>query len=185
MDTYRFLDYLSLPVALFAGYAFLEMLKSPAPWKKALAVLVILLVIPSSLLTVAYYAGPAYQQAPADDVIALQWMKDNTPANAIVFENPTSFPRVSMLSGRVVSYTGQYMDQFHGVNLQWPMEQIMRTTDPAQLHQQLVEYNVSYVFLGSQEREYAFADPLKDPAYFKLAYGDEVAPGTKIYQVLA
>jgi hypothetical protein len=180
MDTYRFLDFLSLPVAIFAGYAFREMLKSPARWKKALAVLAILLIVPSSLIITAFYAGPAYQQAPADDVIALQWMKENTPANAIVFENPTPFPRVSLLSGRVVSYTGQYMDQFHGVNLQWPMEQIMRTTDPAQLHQQLVEYNVSYVFLGSQEREYAFADLLKDGAYFKLAYGDEVATGTKL-----
>jgi hypothetical protein len=185
MDTYRFLDFLSLPIAIFAGYAFWEMLKAPAAWKKALAVLAILLIVPSSLLTAAYYAGVAYQQAPADDVIALQWMKDNTPANAIVFENPTPFPRVSILSGRVVSYTGNYMDQFHGVNLQWPMEQIMRTTDPAELHQQLVTYNVSYVFLGSQERGYAFAAPLKDTAYFKLVYGDEVVQGTKIYQVLA
>jgi uncharacterized membrane protein len=89
-----------------------------------------------------------------------------------------------MLSGRVVSYTGQYMDQFHGVNLQWPMEQIMRTTDPAQLHQQLVSYHVSYVFLGSQERGHAFATPLKDTTYFKLVYGDENSSSTKIYQVI-
>ena len=110
-------------------------------------------------------------------------MKDNTPANAIVFENPTPFPRVSMLSGRVVSYTGQYMDQFHGVNLQWPMEQIMRTTNSSQLHRKMVEYNISYVFLGSQERGSAFAVPLQDPAYFKLIYGDENSPDTKIYQI--
>lgn len=185
MDTYRFLDFLSLPLALFAGYAFLEMLESSAVWKKALAVLAILLVVPSSAITAALYTGPAYQQAPADDVMALQWMREHTPADAIVFENPSPFPRVSMLSGRLVAYTGQYMDQFHGVNLQWPMEQIMRTTDPAQLHRQLVSYNVSYVFLGSQERSHAFAIPLKDTAYFSLVYGDEADGGTKIYRVLA
>ncbi|HEY3274158.1 MAG TPA: hypothetical protein VGJ92_10360, partial [Methanocella sp.] len=156
----------------------------PALWKKALAVLVILLIVPSSLITAVYYASPAYQQAPADDVLAAQWLKDNTPVNAIVFENPTPFPRVSMLSGRVVSYTGQYMDQFHGVNLQWPMEQIMRTTNSSQLHEKLVEYNVSYVFLGSQERGSDFAVPLQDPAYFKLVYGDEAGQGTKIYRIL-
>ena len=114
---------------------------------------------------------------------ALLWLKDNTPANAIVFENPSPFPRVSMLSGHAVSYTGQYMDQFHGVNLQWPMEQIMRTTNSTELHQQLVDFNVSYVFLGSQERGYDFATPLKDPAYFTLVYGDESGQGTKIYGV--
>ena len=183
MDTYRFLDFLSLPLALFAGYAFWEMLKAPAAWKKALAILVILVIVPSSLITVVYYASPGYQQAPADDVMASQWLKDNTPANAIVFENPTPFPRVSMLSGRVVSYTGQYMDQFHGVNLQWPMEQIMRTTNSSQLHRKMVEYNISYVFLGSQERGSAFAVPLQDPAYFKLIYGDENSQDTKIYQI--
>ncbi|HEY3273134.1 MAG TPA: hypothetical protein VGJ92_05195 [Methanocella sp.] len=184
MDTYRFFDFLSLPMALFAGYAFWEMLKSSTLWKKALAVLVILLIVPSSLITAVYYTSPAYQQAPADDVTALQWMKDNTPANAIVFENPSPFPRVSLLSGRVVSYTGQYMDQFHGINLQWPMEQIMRTTNSTELHQKLVEYNVSYVFLGSQERGSAFAVPLKDPAYFEIVYGDESSQSTKIYRIL-
>jgi uncharacterized membrane protein len=185
MDTYRFLDFLSLPLALFAGYSFWEMLKSPAIWKKALAVLVILLIIPSSLITAAYYAGAAYEQAPADDVLASQWLKDNTPKDAIVFENPSPFPRVSMLSGRVVSYTGNYMDQFHGVNLQWPMEQIMRETDASMLHQELANYHVSYVFLGSQERSYAFSVPLKNSTYFELVYGDEAGSGTKIYRVLA
>jgi uncharacterized membrane protein len=183
MDTYRFLDFLSLPLALFAGYAFWEMLKAPALWKKALAVLVILLIVPSSLITTVYYASPAYQQAPADDVLAAQWLKDNTPVDAIVFENPTPFPRVSMLSGRVVSYTGQYMDQFHGVNLQWPMEQIMRTTNSTELHRKLIEYDISYVFLGSQERGSDFAVPLQDPAYFELVYGDEAGQGTKIYRI--
>jgi hypothetical protein len=183
MDTYRFLDFLSIPLAIFAGYAFWEMLKAPRLWKKALAVLVILLIVPSSLIMAAYYAGAAYQQAPADDVDAAHWLKDNTPASAIVFENPSPFPRVSMLSGHVVSYTGQYMDQFHGVNLQWPMEQIMRTTNSTQLHRQLVDFNVSYVFLGSQERGKDFVTPLKDPAYFTLVYGDESGQGTKIYQV--
>jgi len=184
MDTYRFLDFLSLPLALFAGYVFWQMIASRQALLKIIAVLAILLIIPSSIIIAAYYNGEPYQQASPDDVSALQWIKDNTPKDAIVFENPTSFPRVSALSGRAVSYTGQYMDQFHGVNLHYQMQDIMHTSDPAMLHEKLGSYNVSYVFLGSQEMSSPFAGPLTNTTYFRLVYGDSTSAGTKVYKVL-
>jgi hypothetical protein len=184
MDTYRFLDFLSLPLALFAGYTFWKMFVSRQALLKIVAVLAILLIIPSSIVIAVYYNGEPYQQASPDDVSALQWIKDNTPKDAIIFENPSPFPRVSALSGRAVSYTGQYMDQFHGVNLQWQMEDIMHMSDPLSLHEQLRYYNVSYVFLGSQEKNYPFAGTLTNTTYFELVYGDSTASGTKVYKVL-
>ena len=146
--------------------------------------LAILLIIPSSIIIAVYYNGEPYQQASPDDVSALQWIKDNTPKDAIVFENPSPFPRVSALSGRAVPYTGQYMDQFHGVNLQYQMEDIMHMSDPAALKETLSYYNASYVFLGSQEKNSPFAGTLTNTTYFKLVYGDVATAGTKVYKVL-
>lgn len=183
MDTYRFLDFLSLPLAIFAGYVLWQMIASRQALLKIVAVLAVLLIIPSSIIIAAYYNGEPYQQAPPDDVSALQWIKDNTPKDAIVFENPSSFPRVSALSGRTVSYTGQYMDQFHGVNLHYQMADIMHTTDPGMLHEKLRSYNVSYVFLGSQEMSAPFAGTLTNTTYFQIVYGNGNAVGTKVYKV--
>ncbi len=184
MDTYRFLDFLSLPLAVFAGYTFWRMLVSRKALVKIVAVLAILMIVPSSIIIAVYYTGEPYEQASPDDVAALQWIKDNTPKDAIIFENPSPFPRVSALSGRAVPYNGQYMDQFHGVNLQWQMEDIEHATDPAILQEALTYYNASYVFLGSQEKNYPFAGTLTNTTYFELVYGDSYTAGTKVYKVL-
>ena len=60
----------------------------------------------------------------------------------------------------------------------------MKMIDPAMLHQTLAMYNVSYVFMGSQEQGHPFAGALRNTTNFALVYGDEGNTGTKVYEVL-
>ena len=98
-NTYRFLVYLGLPVSLFAGLTLSGWLASGKTWKIAVAVLAILVMLPSTAAIVLFYSDSSYVHATPADVKALAWVKDNTPPGAVVFEEPTHFVRLPVLTG--------------------------------------------------------------------------------------
>jgi hypothetical protein len=181
-NTYRFLTYLTLPVSLFSGLVFSRWLASPKIGRFAVALAVILLMLPSTFLIVDYYANNQLVSfdTPAD-VKAIGWIKENTPMDAIIYEKPSYFVSIPLLSGRGVAYAGKaYTRQYHGVFLQNESGRIMNETDPEAIRSGLMQFNASYVFLGTRERDYPFASALNDTRYFHNVYD---ADGVRIYKV--
>ena len=87
-NTYRFLVYLGLPVSLFAGLTLSGWLASGKTWKIAVAVLAILVMLPSTAAIVLFYSDSSYVHATPADVKALAWVKDNTPPGASSSRSP-------------------------------------------------------------------------------------------------
>ncbi len=180
-NTYRFLVFLGLPVSLFAGLGLSGWLSSGRAWKIALAGLVILAMVPSTLAIVMFYNDSPYVHATPADVNALAWVKENTPANAIFYEEPTHFVRLPVLTGRDVSYAGNvYTWQYHNVDRQPEMEGILHMADREALYGELVKNRVDYVFVGSKEAGYPFAVALEGMDKVRLVYDHD---GVKIYKV--
>ncbi|MCD1295518.1 hypothetical protein CUJ83_10955 [Methanocella sp. CWC-04] len=182
VNTYRFLVFLALPVALFAGFMMSEWLSSPKFLKKSAAVLIILLMVPSTAILALYYNESSYTHASPGDMKAMYWLKENTPVNAIIYEEPSHFPRIPAVTGRQIAYSGQlYTIQYHNVDRQAEMESLLKMTDPAMLYGKFLEYGVNYVFVGSKESWQPFTSALSDESFFKAVYDRN---GVKIYEVL-
>ncbi|BAI62089.1 conserved hypothetical protein [Methanocella paludicola SANAE] len=182
-NTYRFLTYLSLPVALFAGSVLYGWLSSESALRKAGAIAIILIMVPSTFMVAGYYVyAPKNSLASPMDVRAVEWIKDNTPVNAIVYENPDHFPRVPIISGRNILYAAQtYVSQYHGADWLGPMESILKIDDPQTVYDTLAQYNVNYVLMGGKEQTGSMAIVLSNTTYFKNVYTEG---NFKIYEVV-
>lgn len=181
VNTYRFLVYLALPVSLFSGLVFSRWLASRSLLKAGIAAAVIIMMIPSTAIMVGFYNDSSYTHATTAEYDALVWLKDNTPKNAIVFEEPGFFPRVPVITGRDVAYAGEiYTSQYHNLDLQADAHGIMDISDPATLHDRLAQYKASYVFVGMRESGYLMAYALDDTQYFLPVYDRD---GVRIYEV--
>jgi uncharacterized membrane protein len=182
VNTYRFLVYAALPVSLFAGLVFSRWLASRNALKMAVTAAVILLMVPSTAIMVAFYDGSSYVHATSAEYEGLAWLKDNTPKNAIVFEEPGFFPRVPVVTGRDVAYSGEiYTIQYHNVDLQADSYVILSIADPAALYDRLAQYHVDYVFVGQRESSFPFVGALQDTQYFQPVYDKD---GVTIYEVV-
>lgn len=181
LNTYRFLDYLALPLSLFAGFVLSRWLFSGKLWQLAIAAIVILLMILSTAIIVGFYDQSTYTHATTAEYNGLLWLRENAPKNAIIFEEPGFFPRAPVVTGRDVAYSGEiYTMQYHNVDLQAQMYDIMSITDPGMLYDTLAGHNVSYVFVGLREASHPFAQALADPNVFTLVYDKD---GVRIYEV--
>jgi len=181
VNTYRFLVYMALPVSLFSGLVLSRWLSSWKVWMIAVAIAVILVMIPSTVILIGFYSDSPYTHATPVEYPALMWIKANTPANAIIYEEPGFFPRVPILTGRDVAYAGEiYTIQYHNVDLQADASSIMDITDPASLYDKLTQYKVNYVFVGERESTQPFVAALTNTTYFTPVYDQD---GVIIYQV--
>ena len=181
VNTYRFLVYMALPVSMFAGLVFSRWLSSGKTWMKAVAILVILLMVPSTFIMVGFYNDSSYTHATTAEYNGLVWIKNNTPTNAIIFEEPGFFPRVPVVTGRDVAYSGEiYTSQYHNVDLQDDAYSIMSITNSSSLYDRLSQYHVNYVFLGLRESTHPFVTALTDTDYFTPVYDKD---GVIVYQL--
>ena len=190
-NSYRFLVFLWLPVALFASYyisvaitRFRAARFSSAKMSlKVLAIVIALvLALPTSYLLWDFYnSNDSYVLASPAELQALQWITANTSKDAIFLEAPSTFPRIPLETGRRVVFAGPiYTIQYNGVNLQTQIEALMNERNAESLSLSLKQYNVSYVFVGSREQQYEIATTLKDATYFQSVYSN---PGVTIYKV--
>ena len=189
-NSYRFLVYLWLPVALFASYYISTAVAGLTAARfssakislKVLAIVAaLLLALPTSCLLWDFYNAGSYVLASPAEVQALQWIKGNTPKDAIFLEAPSTFPRIPIETGRRVVFAGSiYTIQYHGVDLQTEIDALMNERSPESLSLSLMQHNVSYVFVGSREQPYQTATTLKDTNYFQNVYSN---PMVTIYKV--
>jgi hypothetical protein len=189
-NSYRFLVYLWLPVAVFASYYISKAVaKAPSKnfWsrKKALEVLAILtavfLALPTSYMLWGFYNNETYVLASPNEVQAMQWIKTNTSKDAIFLEEPSTFPRIPSETGRRLAFAGElYAIQYHGIDLQQEINALMNERSPQLLSLGLKQNNVSYVFIGSHEQQYQIATTVKDSRYFESVYSN---PTVTIYKL--
>ncbi|MGZ8891393.1 MAG: hypothetical protein ACXW1R_00355 [Halobacteriota archaeon] len=189
-NSYRFLVYLWLPVAIFASYymaAVFAKLPREHFWSKtkALKILAILaalcLALPTSVMLWEFYNGETYVFASSDELQAMQWIRANTSKDAIFLEEPSNFPRIPFETGRRLAFAGElYAIQYNGIDLQQQINALMNERSPEILSLNLKQNNVSYVFVGSHEQQYEIAKTVKDLNYFEIVYSN---PSVIIYKL--
>jgi hypothetical protein len=189
-NSYRFLVYLWLPVAIFASYYMAAVFAKPPRehfWSKtkALKILAILaalcLALPTSVMLWEFYNGTTYVFASSDELQAMQWIRANTSKDAIFLEEPSTFPRIPFETGRRLAFAGElYAIQYNGIDLQQQINALMNERSPEVLSLNLKQNNVSYVFVGSHEPQYEIAKTVKDPNYFEIVYSN---PSVIIYKL--
>ncbi|MDI6888178.1 MAG: hypothetical protein QMC78_00575 [Methanocellales archaeon] len=181
-NTYRFLVYLTMPASIFSGYWIHDLYNRLSPPRRYLPLLAVLLILPSTMILVGFYAVGTYTHADANEVRALNWICENTPDDAVFLEEPSHFPRIPLVTGRRIAYAGQlYMTQYHGVDDWSNVNSLFYETDASQLNKDLHLRDVSYVFVGHREAKYPISNTLRDANYFKNAYDyDDV----QIYRVI-
>ncbi|MGZ7167030.1 MAG: hypothetical protein ACXVIP_01310 [Halobacteriota archaeon] len=190
-NTYRFLVFLYLPIAVFASFYIASTIQTiraarrlsrPALLKIAAIVAALVLALPSTYMLWQFYNNDTYTLATTDEVAALDWAKSNTGKDAIFLEEPSTFPRVPLETGRQVAFAGPlYTLQYHGVSLQTEIDTVMNEHSSKSLSQDLQQLNVSYVFIGSREQHYEIATTVKDQNYFESVYSN---PTVAIYRVI-
>ena len=189
-DTYRFLVYLYIPIAVFASYyvsqALLELkqhgLSSKVVIIKASVVTIALIcALPTSVMMFEFYNGHSYLHIPNDELKAMDWIKSNTHKNSIFLEEPSTFPKIPLMTGRRLVFAGGlYTTQYHGVDKYAEINSILNESNPAKLSSELKSLNVSYVFIGHEERAYRIPSTIADDYYFEKVYDREMI---QIYKV--
>jgi hypothetical protein len=189
-NSYRFLVYLWLPIALFASYyisTVIAKVSSEGFWSKKRAIKiaavteVVLCAFPTSYALWEFYNEDTYIHASTDELQAAQWIKANTSKDAIFFEEPSAFPRIPFTTGRLLAFAGAiYAIQYHGINLQQKADALMNERNPELLRLGLTQFNVSYVFVGPRERGYAIATTVNNSSYFERVYSN---PTVDIYEL--
>jgi len=189
-NSYRFLVFLYLPVAIFASFyiaTVIRTLKSVRRSSRATLVsigtiaIALFLAFPTSYMMWQFYDNGAYVLASRDELQALQWAKGNTSKDAIFLEEPAAFPRVPLETGRRLAFAGPlYTMQYHGVDLQKGIDTLMNERDPRALALGLKQINVSYVFIGPREQHYQIATTVRDTRFFESVF---VNPTVTIYKV--
>jgi hypothetical protein len=189
-NSYRFLVYLWLPIALFASYYISTVIAKASNerfWSKkraikiAAVIAVLLCAFPTSYALWEFYNKDTYVLASTDELQAAQWIKANTSKDAIFFEEPSAFPRIPFTTGRLLAFAGAvYTIQYHGINLQQQADALMNERRPELLRLGLTQLNVSYVFVGPRERGYAIATTVNNSSYFERVYSN---PMVDIYKL--
>jgi len=180
-NTYRFLVFLAIPASIFSGY-FVSLYWDFSSRARILIIICIAIMLPSTAVLGTYYSEASYVHADDGELLALEWIRQNTSVDDIFFEEPYMFPRIPLVTGRRVAYAGPlYMEQYHGVREGQKYMNILSETDPSVLNSDLHRMNVSYVFVGHRESKYQFTEALGDEVLFEKIYDKH---GISIYWVI-
>jgi hypothetical protein len=189
-DTYRFLVYLWIPIAIFASYyisqALLELQKRKLSSKrtviKASVVAVALIcALPTSFIMISYYSECSYLHIPNDELKAMEWIKSNTHKDSIFLEEPSTFTKIPLATGRRLAFAGYlYTTQYHGIDKYTQINLILNEGNPVNLSSALRALNVSYVFIGHDEQPYRISSTITNGYYFEKVYDEDMI---RIYDV--
>ena len=189
-DTYRFLVYLYIPIAIFAGYYVSQTLlelkqhgrSSKAVVIKASVVTIALIcALPTSVIMFEFYNGHSYLHVPNDELNAMDWIKSNTHKSSIFLEEPSTFPKIPLVTGRRLVFAGGlYTMQYHGIDRYAEINSILNESNATKLSSELKSLNVSYIFVGHEERMYRISSTIADGYYFEKVYDREMI---QIYKV--
>ncbi|HYA61070.1 MAG TPA: DUF2298 domain-containing protein [Candidatus Acidoferrum sp.] len=189
-DTYRFLVYLYIPIAIFAGYyvsqTLLELKQHGRSSKgvviKASVITIgLICALPTSAILFEFYNGHSYLHVPNDELSAMDWIKSNTHKSSIFLEEPSTFPKIPLMTGRRLIFAGGlYTQQYHGIDRYAEINAILNESNATKLSSELKSLNVSYIFVGHEERMYRISSTVADAYYFEKVYDRKMI---QIYRV--
>jgi hypothetical protein len=148
-DMYKFFIFAWVPIAVLSG---IVLAKVP----RSVVVAVVLLSIITSASVIIYNVGTDYTGVSWGEYQLGLWVRDNTPQNSVFLTYYSVHAPSSMIGGRLRVSSYVYWPYGHGI----PLDQVnQREQDidaayngtETQLAAVVREYNVSYVYVGSEE----------------------------------
>lgn len=152
-DMYKFFMFAWVPIAVLSGVVLAKL------WVRKWRVVVlglILLSVMTSASVVIFNVGTDYPAVSWSEYQAGLWVRDNTPQNSVFLTSALIHAPSSMIGGRlrVTSYIN--WPYGHGVPLDLVFQRehdidLAYNGTAAELASVIREYNVSYVYVGSEE----------------------------------
>ncbi len=148
-DMYKFFMFAWIPIAVLSG---IVLAKTP----RIVIVTLVLLSIITSASVIIYNVGTNYTGASWGEYQIGLWVRDNTPQNSVFLTYYGVHEPPSMIGGRLRVSSYVYWPYGHGE----PLDQVFQrehdidaayTGNATQLATVVREYNVSYVYVGTEE----------------------------------
>jgi hypothetical protein len=148
-DMYKFFMFAWIPIAALAGI-------SLAKTRKLVAFILVLLSILTSVSVIVYNVNTDFIGATWAEYNVGIWARENTPENSVFLTYYFIHAPTSMIGGRLRVSSDINWPYGHGIPLEdiWAREEAIDNAysgSVSQLEGLVREYNVSYVYVGSQE----------------------------------
>lgn len=148
-DMYKFFMFAWIPIAALAGI-------SLAKTRKLVAFILVLLSILTSVSVIVYNVNTDFIGATWAEYNVGIWTRENTPENSVFLTYYFIHAPTSMIGGRLRVSSDINWPYGHGIPLEdiWAREEAIDNAysgSVSQLEGLVREYNVSYVYVGSQE----------------------------------
>lgn len=148
-DMYKFFMFAWIPIAALAGI-------SLAKTRKLVAFILVLFSILTSVSVIVYNINTNFMGATWAEYNVGIWTRENTPENSVFLTYYYIHAPTSMIGGRLRVSSDINWPYGHGIPLEdiWAREEAIDNAyagSVSQLEGLIREYNVSYVYVGSQE----------------------------------
>lgn len=148
-DMYKFFIFAWIPIAALAGIAL-------AKTRKLVVLILVLLSILTSVSVIVYNVNTDFMGATWAEYNVGMWARENTPENSVFLTYYYIHAPTSMIGGRLRVSSDINWPYGHGIPLEdiWAREEAIDNAysgSASQLEGLVREYNVSYVYIGSQE----------------------------------
>ncbi len=153
-DNHKFFSFWLMPSALLMAASLLYMYDLPRLGKPLFAVLLTLTVLTGALASAFILFHPYVEYSQAN-VYVSDWIKDNTPKDAVFLTSESPISPVTSLAGRksYLGYGGWLYT--HGINYndrQYAVKTMYSAADEARAMDLLTENGIDYVLIGPDER---------------------------------
>ena len=183
-DMYKFFMFAWVPIAVLSAVVLSKLWVRK--WRMVVLGLVLLSII-TSVSVVIYNVGTDYTAVNWSEYQAGLWVRDNTPQNSVFLTSASIHAPSSMIGGRLRVSSYINWPYGHGVPLDLVFQRehdidLAYNGTAADLASVIREYNVSYVYVGSEETGHYFNCIAHFDAigYLTTAYSNG---DTRIYQV--
>ena len=148
-DMYKFFIFAWVPIAVLSGIVL-------AKTRRLIVLGLVLLCIITSASVIIYNVGTDYLGATSSEYQLGMWVRNNTPQNSVFLTYYSIQCPPTMIGGRLRVSSYVYWPYGHGI----PLNQVYQrdhdidsayTGNATQLEAVIKEYNVSYVYVGSDE----------------------------------
>ncbi|BAI60820.1 conserved hypothetical protein [Methanocella paludicola SANAE] len=153
-DNHKFFSFWLMPSALLMAASLLYVYELPKLGKPLFAVLLTLTVLTGALASAFILFHPYVEYSQAN-VYVSDWIKENTPKDAVFLTSQSPISPVTSLSGRksYLGYAGWLYT--HGINYNdrlYEVKSMYSATDAGKALSQLSENGIDYVLIGPDER---------------------------------
>jgi hypothetical protein len=148
-DMYKFFIFAWIPIAVLSGSALARI-------KKSIALVLLLLSVLTASSVIVYNVGTSYQAASWDEYNLGMWVRSNTEEQAVFLTYYSIHCPPTMIGGRlrVASYMNWAYGHgvpYDGIQKRFIDVDLACTGSEDELRQVVETYNVTYIYVGSEE----------------------------------